>query len=198
MGETILIQASLPKYLWLDIFATIASLINKLHTAILGGISLFKKPYKKRPKYLILRTFGYACYSHICHMASNKLSSCSLECHFLGYSPRHKGYHCFHIPIGQTFVLHHILFNEEFFSFIQKKLQVDYGPLYAIQGSPFVSSTFIAPLQPLCHLLVLLSYTKQLYLTLGFTFPRAYQQPLNIHSLHSPKTSPHRQHNTLP
>ncbi|KAI5337531.1 hypothetical protein L3X38_016802 [Prunus dulcis] len=50
-----------------------------------------------------------------CDYVSNKLQPRSLECVFVGYSDRHRGYRCFHPPTGRFYTSRHVVFHEDKF-----------------------------------------------------------------------------------
>lgn len=61
MGLTLLYQAFVPHYLWLEAFSIAMYLKNRLPTPVLGNQVLFGTP----PLYSHLRVFGCACYPHL-------------------------------------------------------------------------------------------------------------------------------------
>lgn len=60
MGLTLLYQAFVPHYLWLEAFSIAMYLKNRLPTPVLGNQVLFGTP----PLYSHLRVFGCACFPH--------------------------------------------------------------------------------------------------------------------------------------
>jgi hypothetical protein len=66
--------------------------------------------YDIAPSYDHLRVFGYACYPNTSATAPYKLST---RCHFLSYSPDHKGYRCLDLVIHCIFISRHVVFDED-------------------------------------------------------------------------------------
>jgi hypothetical protein len=57
-----------------------------------------------------------ACYPNITATAP-KLAPCSTRCVFLGYSPDHKGSHCYDLASHRVLISRHVVFDESDFSF---------------------------------------------------------------------------------
>lgn len=116
-----LLTSGVPHHLWVEAVLTSVYLINLLPTPVLNWDTPHTRLYGS-PPYSSLRVFGSACCPHLGPYVSNKLSSCSLECVFLGYNPYHKGYHCLDPTTGRVYVSRHVLFNESLFPY--KNLRV--------------------------------------------------------------------------
>jgi len=74
--------------------------------------------------HLPIPLFGFLdvfCFPHLGSYVSDKLSSRSIECVFLGYSSQHKGYRCLDPTTGRVYISRHIIFNETIF--LYKQLQ---------------------------------------------------------------------------
>jgi hypothetical protein len=97
-GLAFLYHASVPLRFWDDAFQTACYLINCLPTPILHQKSSFESLFHSSPDYSLLKIFGSACWPNLRPYNSHKLQPRSLQCVFLGYSLRHKGYKCYHIP----------------------------------------------------------------------------------------------------
>jgi transposase InsO family protein len=63
-----------------------------------GGIA-FERLCGKTPDYSSLRLFGCVCYVLLAPREPTKLTTQSIECIFLGYSAKHKGYRCWDTDI---------------------------------------------------------------------------------------------------
>jgi transposase InsO family protein len=109
--------ASVPRQYWDDAFVTACYLINRMPTPLLKNQSPFELLFKTPPDYKILHIFGCACWPHLRPYNSNKLQPRSLQCVFLGYSLRHKGYKCLHLPTGHVYFSRDVLFQEDIFPF---------------------------------------------------------------------------------
>jgi len=87
-------------------------------TPLLQNNSPFELLFKKPRDYNFLRTFGSACWPNLHPYNSNKLQPRSLQCVFMGYSLRHKGYKCLHIPTGRLYFSRDVIFQEDTYPFI--------------------------------------------------------------------------------
>jgi transposase InsO family protein len=116
-GLALLSHANIPLRFWDDAFQTACYLINLLPQLLLKNISPFEKLFHTMPEYNFLKTFGCACWPNLRPYNSHKLQPCSTQCVFLGYSISHKGYKCFHIPTGRTYISRDVIFLETQFPF---------------------------------------------------------------------------------
>ena len=116
-GLALLYHANLPLRFWDDAFQTACYLINRLPTPTLHNITPFEKLFASSPDYSFLKIFGCACWPNLRPYNSNKLQPRSLQCVFLGYSIRHKGYKCFHIPSSRLYISRDVVFQESLFPF---------------------------------------------------------------------------------
>jgi hypothetical protein len=114
-GLALLSHAHLSSSFWDDAFITACYLINRMPTSLLQNQSPFEKLFKSQPNYSFLRVFGCACWPNLRPYNSNKLQPRSLECIFLGYSPLHKGYKCFHVSSSRVYISRDVIFNENHF-----------------------------------------------------------------------------------
>ncbi|KAL8167183.1 hypothetical protein V2J09_008682 [Rumex salicifolius] len=71
----------------------------------------------KSPDYGFLKSFGCLCYPFLRPYNNNKLEYRSLPCVFLGYSSKHKGYVCLHVPTARTYVSRYVIFDESVFPY---------------------------------------------------------------------------------
>lgn len=117
MGLTLLSHASIPLHFWDHSFTTAVTLINKLPSSSLPN---FTSPYfalhKTVPDYKSLRTFGCACFPFIRPYNQHKLQFRSIECVYLGPSPRHKGHKCLSSE-GRIYISKDVLFDETSFPY---------------------------------------------------------------------------------
>lgn len=60
-----------------------------------------------------------SCWPHLRPYNSHKLQFRSQQCVFLGYSPFHKDYKCFHIPTCRIYISRNVVFDEHIFTFSQ-------------------------------------------------------------------------------
>jgi hypothetical protein len=72
-----------------------------------------------------LKVFGYVCFVHVHGPARSKLDPRALKCVFVGYSPTHNGYKCYHPPSRKHFVSMDVTFfkPQSYFSPYQTPLQ---------------------------------------------------------------------------
>jgi hypothetical protein len=116
-GLALLYHASVPLRFWDDAFQTACYLINRLPTPILQNQSPFTKLFTISPDYSLLKIFGSACWPNLRPYNSNKLQPRSLQCVFLGYSLRHRGYKCFHVSTNRLYISRDVIFQENSFPF---------------------------------------------------------------------------------
>ena len=135
MARTLLLSGHVPLNLWVEAVSTAVYLINRLPTPILQWDSPFSRLFGYSPCYSDLRVFGCACYPHLGAYVTNKLLPRSIECVFLGYSARHKGYRCLDPDTGRVYISRHVRFDETSFP-------------YASRGSPTTSDIAIVPVLP--------------------------------------------------
>ncbi|KAL8151864.1 hypothetical protein V2J09_021672, partial [Rumex salicifolius] len=109
-GLALLAHSNLPIKFWENAFTQ-----RYMSTTITPNLS-FKSPYEslyaKHPDYGFFKSFGCMCYPFIRPYNRTKLEYKSLPCIFIGYSPEHKGYCCYHIPSATTYIVRHVIFDE--------------------------------------------------------------------------------------
>ena len=116
-GLALLYHAHVPLRFWDDAFQTACYLINRLPTPLLHNKSPFETLFHSSPDYSFLKIFGSACWPNLRPYNSHKLQPRSLQCVFLGYSLRHKGYKCYHIPSSRLYISRDVIFQESIFPF---------------------------------------------------------------------------------
>jgi hypothetical protein len=116
--HTLVFQASMPPQYWTKSLHTITYLLNCLPTKIITTSCPYTTLYNTPPTYEYLRVFGCACYPNLSAIAPHKLAPCSTRCLFIGYSPDHKGYHCFDPSTNCIVISRHIIFYEACFPFL--------------------------------------------------------------------------------
>lgn len=75
----------------------------------------FEVLFHSPPKLDHLRIFGYACYSSLKPYRTNKLEPKTVQCIFLDYVARYKGYICYDATNHKLIVSSHVLFAEDIF-----------------------------------------------------------------------------------
>lgn len=116
-GLALLAHSKLPVTFWEQAFHTAIYTNNRTITPVLNHKSPYECLYNRPPDYPFLKSFGCLCYPYIRPYNSNKLEFRSLPCVFLGYSAKHKGYLCFHVPSSRTYIARHVVFDESSFPF---------------------------------------------------------------------------------
>lgn len=66
-------------------------------------------------------TQGYRCFPCLRYRASSKFVLKTYPCIFIGYSPIHKGFKCYHPPSRKVFISRHLVFNETNFPYVDPK-----------------------------------------------------------------------------
>ena len=112
IGLALLAQSNIALSYWDVAFGTAIFLINRLPTPVIKGLSPYEILFQRKPDYIVLRTFGCACFPYIWPYNKNKLSFHTIPCVFIGYSRNHKGYKCFDPLTKQIYMSHHVVFDE--------------------------------------------------------------------------------------
>ncbi|PKU60279.1 Retrovirus-related Pol polyprotein from transposon TNT 1-94 [Dendrobium catenatum] len=121
--RTVLIEANLPAYLWVEALNISVYLINRLPSRSLKNKSPYQLLYQRPPAYNHLKIFGCLCYPWLKPYSTSKLSPLSIPCVFIGYASSQKGYRCLNPKTGKVYVSRHVIFNEAVFPYHQS----DYG-----------------------------------------------------------------------
>ena len=158
-GLALLSHASIPLRFWDDAFQRACYLINRLPQTLLKNISPFEKLFHTTPEYTFLKTSGCACWPNLRTYNSHKLQPRSTQCVFLSYSISHKGYKCFHIPTGRTYISRDVIFLEAQFPFHQAQNSVSHStnsilgpPIGLLQSQTFAQGPYNSvapPIRPL-------------------------------------------------
>ena len=112
-----MLTTNVPKTLWGEAILTVAFLINRMPTQVLGyktALEVFQSVYPTNHviNYLPLRIFGCTSFIHIHSHNRRKFDPRTINCVFLGYSPTKKGYKCFDPQTKKMFVSMDISFFE--------------------------------------------------------------------------------------
>ena len=86
VGLSLLAHASMPLEFWDEAFITATYLINRLTSKVINNETPLECLHHQSPDYLVLRTFGCACWPNLRPYNSRKLEFHSKQCVFLGYS----------------------------------------------------------------------------------------------------------------
>jgi hypothetical protein len=114
-GLALLSHAHVPFEYWEQAFQTACYLINRMPTPLLKNSSSYEILFQTSPDYKLLRIFGCACWPNLRPYNSHKLQPRSVQCIFLGYSIRHKGYQCFNLKNGRLYISRDVVFEETIF-----------------------------------------------------------------------------------
>lgn len=117
VGLTLLAHASMPLKFWDEAFVTATYLINRLPSKVISGDTPIERLFNQKPDYLSLRTFGCACWPHLCPYNARKLQFRSKQCVFLGYSNLHKGFKCLDVSEGRVYISRDVIFDENVYPF---------------------------------------------------------------------------------
>ena len=113
LGLSMLFDGKVPQKYWVEAFFTSSFLGNLLPSSTLpNNKSPYEVLFNRKPEYSALRIFGSACYPSLRPYTANKLDPKSLQCVFLGYNEKYKGYRCLHPPTGRVYINRHVLFDE--------------------------------------------------------------------------------------
>lgn len=118
LSLSMMFESKIPQKFWVEAFFTANFLSNLLPTSALpSDNSPYQKLYGKQPDYSALRTFGCACFPTLRDYAANKFDPKSLQCVFIGYNEKYKGYRCLFPPTGRVYISRHVIFDETIFLF---------------------------------------------------------------------------------
>ncbi|KAI0523201.1 hypothetical protein KFK09_005595 [Dendrobium nobile] len=115
--RALLHESGLPHKFWADATSTANYLINQLPSKAIANQIPYQRLHGLLPTYNHLRTFGCLCYPWLRPYAPDKLSPRSHACAFIGYSVLHKGYKCYDVSSGKTYISRHVVFHEKQFPY---------------------------------------------------------------------------------
>lgn len=186
LGMTMIFHSGVPKFLWIEAFATTVFLINRLPSSSLAFDTPYSRLYGSHPNYSTLRVFGSRCYPYTWNTKRNKFDAKIVPCIFVGYSNQHKGYRCLDLKTHRMFLSRHVVFDENHFPCRKKENQPSshtsstksFGifpflptvintvpPVDAPSCNPLhESSTPLVPVVEMFHLIPLLIMTTLLHL----------------------------------
>ena len=116
-GLALLSHSHVPHEYWDYAFQIACYLINRILTPMLKNMSPYQLMFRVSPDYKFLHIFGCACWSNLRPYNSKKLQPRSVQCIFLGYSLRHKGYQCLNPISGRLYISRDVVFEEKIFPF---------------------------------------------------------------------------------
>lgn len=137
----LLADSGVPKCFWDEACLTSCYLINRLPTPLLGNVFPFEKLFAKPLAYCFLKIFCCACFPNLHPYNSQKFDFRSKPCVFLGYSPHHKGYRCYHRESGRFYISRDVIFHESNFPF---RSSYTFQPSSHDHNGPLVSSVVVA------------------------------------------------------
>jgi hypothetical protein len=111
-ARTLLISSFVPSHFWCETVSTVVYLINRQPLSKLSGITPGEVLFGTPTRYDHLRVFGCTCYVLLAPREWTKLSAQSVECVFLRYIPKHKGYQCYDPLARRIRISHDVSFNE--------------------------------------------------------------------------------------
>ncbi|WVZ03114.1 hypothetical protein V8G54_023920 [Vigna mungo] len=115
--RTFLLESHVPSRFWCEALSTAVHLINRLPSPSIRNESPFTRLFGHPPNYPALRIFGCACYVHLPPHERTKLTTQSVECAFLGYSPHQKGFLCYDPNLHRIRVSRNVIFLESVYFF---------------------------------------------------------------------------------
>ncbi|PKU68003.1 Retrovirus-related Pol polyprotein from transposon TNT 1-94 [Dendrobium catenatum] len=121
--RALLIQASLPLYLWVNTLLTANYLINRMPSPNTSHKSPYELLHNKQPDYNHLKVLGCLCYPWLKPYTSHKLSPLSHPCIFIGYPLNQKGYKCLDLRSNKIYISSNVIFNETIFPYSDQSAQ---------------------------------------------------------------------------
>ncbi|GKA51863.1 ribonuclease H-like domain-containing protein, partial [Tanacetum coccineum] len=120
-----MLKGGIPLNMWTECVLTSVYLINRLPSFVLSGKSPYEMIFKTEPKLSQLKTFGCLCFSTVLNN-SDKFSSRSEKCVFVGYSFDKKRYKLFSLDSKKMLFSREVKFYKTVFPFKNKSENKDY------------------------------------------------------------------------
>ena len=118
MARCLLFSSHVPNFFWGEVVLTVAYLINRMPSRVLGFHCPTKVLLNFFPHTRIVsadlpqKIFGCTAYVHVHSQHRTKLDPRSLKCIFLGYSPHKKGYKCYYPHTRKIYISRDVTFVE--------------------------------------------------------------------------------------
>ncbi|GJT30079.1 putative RNA-directed DNA polymerase [Tanacetum coccineum] len=119
VARSLMFQGGIPLNFWSDCILTAVYLINRLPSFVLSGRPSYELLHNKKPNLSHLKCFGCLCFSTILNN-SDKLTSRSEKCVFIGYSYVKKAYKLFSLDNRRVLFSRDVKFYETVFPFKMK------------------------------------------------------------------------------
>ncbi|GJR79770.1 putative RNA-directed DNA polymerase, partial [Tanacetum coccineum] len=119
VARSLMFQGGIPLNFWSGCILTAVFLINRLPSSVFSGRSPYELLYKKKPNLSLLKCFGCLCFSTILNN-SDKFTSRSEKCVFIGYSSVKKAYKLLSLDNRRVFFSRDVKFYETVYPFKMK------------------------------------------------------------------------------
>jgi hypothetical protein len=152
--RSLLFQASLSAYYWVERLHPATYLLNLLSTKVISAPSPHFTLFSTTSFYTHLWVFVCTSYPNTSTTTHHKLAPRSSRCVFLGYSSEHNGYWCLDLSTNCLLVSQNIIFDESSFSFASSDTPpIDFDSLFSsshVVGliAPPYPSSIVGTLEP--------------------------------------------------